>query len=223
MKRSWWGVLVLGGFGAVGVGAPADVSGQGLADYDYENLSFRGISLETGRLWPNNVTPGYLVGVRLDLGFLGPSFRLMPHVSYWEESLEPDEVRSFERRLQAITGVEDPIDLGAIEWSDLEIGLDGHFVWSIPGNLLSYAGFGATAHIMNGSGEFIQDTFVEDLLDRVALGFNVHLGLEYPIIDEFRVYLNPRYEILDDLRMAQLRVGAKYLFGTPAPGEVRRD
>src|SRR5690606_15772045 len=34
------------------VTAPASAEGQDLADFDYENLSFRGVGLEVGYLWP---------------------------------------------------------------------------------------------------------------------------------------------------------------------------
>ena len=60
---------------AFGVAAPA--AAQDLADYDYENLSFRGIGFDWGFIWPTKVTSTATYSVRADLGFLGPSVRLM--------------------------------------------------------------------------------------------------------------------------------------------------
>ena len=218
-----WRVMGVAVAALLGSTLPGQLQAQGLDEFDYENLTFRGIGLEVGRIWPNNVDPMYGVGVRFDLGFLAPGFRLSPHVSYWDGNLEADEVSSFERRIEALAGVAPgSVSLGTIEWSDFIIGLDGEWVWSIPFGLLSYAGFGASAHFMNGRGSAIEETFVEDLLDRIAVGFNVHIGLELPITNEFRVYTAPRYQVMDDLRYLELTLGAKVLWGPLAPGEERR-
>jgi hypothetical protein len=113
------------------------------------------------------------------------------------------------------------VDLGSIDWSDFILSLDGHFVWAIPFNLLSYAGAGASLHVMNGDGEAISGTFVEDLLDSVVPGFNVHGGLEIPVSDQFRLYGLARYELMEDLRYFEVRVGGQIMLTDPAPGEVR--
>ena len=62
---------------------PREGQAQELADYDYENLSFRGISFDVGYLYADKVEDTRTLGVRFDLGFLGPGFRLMPGVTYW--------------------------------------------------------------------------------------------------------------------------------------------
>jgi hypothetical protein len=40
---------------AVGVGAAAPLEAQELADFDYENLAFRGLGFEVGYVWPSRV------------------------------------------------------------------------------------------------------------------------------------------------------------------------
>ncbi len=47
------------------------------------------------------------------------------------------------------------------DYSDFIISMDGHFVWSVPFNLLTYLGTGLSLHFMNGDGEAIAGTFVE--------------------------------------------------------------
>jgi hypothetical protein len=113
------------------------------------------------------------------------------------------------------------VNLGTIDWSDFIISMDSHFVWSVPLNLLTYAGAGLSLHFMNGEGEAIAGTFVEDLLDTVKPGFNVHGGLEYPIGDGFRLYGLARYELMENLRYFELRLGGQIMLTDPAPGERR--
>ena len=225
MKGILVGTLAL--FSVVAL-APSVSYGQELADFDYENLSFRGFSLESGYIWPSRVEPAYTLGMRVDLGYLGPGLRIVPGVAYWSSSLKTAEVAELEGRLdQLILSQVDPLsgwtgtDLGVIDWSDLVLSLDGHFVWAIPFDLLSYAGAGVSAHIMNGDGAAISGTFVEDLLDTVTAGVNVHGGLEYPWTDWLRLYGSARYEFLEDLRYGELRMGAQIMVGSSMPEEGR--
>ena len=51
---------VLGGF-ASGLAA------QDLADFDYEDLTFRGLGIEAGYIWPTRVEAVETFGVRIDL------------------------------------------------------------------------------------------------------------------------------------------------------------
>ncbi len=197
---------------------------QDLADFDYENLSFRGLGFFAGGIVPTRVDNTSVYGARLDLGYLGPGVRILPSVSYWSSQLKRSEVREFEESIAGLiasqTGLPAPVvDLGQIDWSDLVISLDGQIVWSIPFGLLSYLGLGGSAHILNGEGAAIANTFVEDLLDSVRAGFNVHGGLEYLAGKRLRIYGSSRYEILGDLQYLQLSVGGQIMFGASAPGE----
>jgi len=220
------GLLVLG----LGLFLTAgEVSGQtSLADYDYEHLSFRGFSLEGGYIWPTTAEPTYTIGTRVDLGYLGPGLRLVPGVAYWSSTMKDSEVRRLEQNIDGLVEEQfDPgseytgVDLGTIDWSDFILSMDGHFVWSVPLNLLTFAGAGMSLHIMDGDGEAIVGTFVEDLLDSVKPGFNVHGGLEYPMFDRFRLYGVARYEMMEDLRYFELRLGGQIMLTGPAAGEER--
>lgn len=228
MKRrvGWFGMLALMGASAVGAGPLAS---QDLADFDYENLAFRGFGLQVGTLFGTRVESTQTYGVRMDLGYLGPGLRIVPSVMYWSSEMKRGEVRDLERRVEALVDRQsapgsDPaaVDLGTIDWADLVLGMDGHIVWSVPFGFLSYLGAGVAAHIQNGSGQSIEGTFVEDLLDSVTAGFNLHGGLEYPVGDHFRLYGSTRYEILGDLQYLELRVGGQIMFGRSNPGEVRQ-
>jgi hypothetical protein len=196
---------------------------QELADFDYENLSFRGFALEVGRLWGSRIEDANTIGLRVDLGYLGPGVRIVPHLTYWSSELERGEVAkletSVERLIEGQTGEPAPdVKLGTVDWSDRVLGLDAQAVWAVPGNLLTFAGIGAAVHFLNGDGQAISGTFVEDLLDSAKAGFNVHLGLEIPW-ERFRLYSVGRFDVLEDLNYLELRVGGQIMTGPSAPGE----
>lgn len=199
---------------------------QDLADFDYENLSFRGFGAEWGYIWPDRVEPTQSYGVRMDLGYLGPGLRIVPSVHYWSSTFKASEVRELEDRVESLivqqTDVPAPqVDLGVVDWSDLQLAVDAQVVWRVPYGILTFAGLGVGAHMLNGAGPAIDGTFIEDLLDSVSAGFNVHGGLEVPVVPRFRLNGQARYEILGDLRYAQVRFGGQFMIGAAAPGEER--
>ena len=207
--------------------APCEAQAQDLADYDYENLSFRGISFDVGYLYADNVEETRTLGVRFDLGFLGPGFRIMPGVTYWESTLDRIEVERFEARLGTLTANQGGtipaggFNLGDIDRKDIVLGLDGHYVWAVPLNLFFSTGVGLSAHFLNGSGPAVDDTFVEDLLDSVSAGFNLHAALEFPIADRVRIHGGSKVEILGDLNYVEFRAGLTFIWGELVQGEER--
>jgi hypothetical protein len=207
-------------------GSVAPTAAQGLADYDYDQLSFRGIGAWVGGNWPTRVESTTTFGMRADLGYAGPGVRIMPHVGYWSSTMNRGEVAQLETRVEELLQQQDPpvsadVDLGTIDWSDLVVGLDAHFVWAVPYDVLTYAGGGFSAHVTNGSGPGIDGTFVEDLIDSFSAGINVHGGLEYLATDRLRVFAEARYELQADLRYPELRAGMTFYLSEPATGEER--
>jgi hypothetical protein len=205
---------------------PTAVRGQDLADLDYDVLKFRGFGLEWGYLWPTRVDRTESLGLRLDMGYAGPGLRIVPNVTYWSSSLEQSEVTELATRIAGLvadqTGGPPPaLDLGKIEWRDLAIGVDAHIVWDSPFDMLTYGGLGVAAHILDGRGDAINGTFIDDLLDSVTAGFNLHFGTEYPLNDRFRIYSLAKYEVLSDLQYFTVRVGWQIMTGPNAPGEGR--
>ncbi len=221
-KRTWiWVVALL-----ASVASPATAQRPELADFDYENLSLRGFGVEWGYISPTRVDPTGSWGARLDLGYLGPVLRIVPSVTYWKSPFKAGEIAELEANVAALitsqTGDPLPsVDLGQIDWSDIAVGVDAHVVWAVPLNLLTFAGMGVAAHVLNGDGTSINGTFVEDLLDSVVAGFNFHAGLEYPVSQRFRLNGQARYEVMGDLQYFQTRFGAQLMIGDNAPGEDR--
>jgi hypothetical protein len=203
-NRRSWPVAALFLFFAV---LPAQA--QSLADYDYSNLSFRGIGVDYGFIWPNKVEATPAFSARIDLGYLGPGVRITPVVSYWNSTFRNREIERFAEQLNRLEGVAiDPEVLGTIDWTDISIGIDAHLVWTTPFRLFTYVGGGLAAHVLNGKGSAVQGTFVEDLLDTTTAGVAAMAGLEYQALPYLRLYGEGRYTLLSDVRYPGARVGA---------------
>ncbi len=198
--------------------APIPASAQSLADYDYENLSFRGVGLDWGLVWPNKVDVTDAWGLRIDLGFLGPAVRIVPSVTYWSGDMKRSELQRLATTLNRLPALADrgvtitPADLGRVEWGDLAFSIDAQGVFTVANTVITYGGVGAGLHALNGSGGSIDDTFVEDLLDTVAAGFAFMAGAEIEPIRYLRVYGEARYSLTSDVRYPQFRVGGMFMF-----------
>jgi hypothetical protein len=220
-------LVVLAGLASAGATTPGTGMAQDLADFDYENLSFRGIGVEWGYLMPSRVEPAQSFGLRMDLGYLGPGVRILPGFSFWKSTFKDSEVTELEERVgllvaDQVGGPPPQVDLGVIDWSDIVLSLDAQVVWSVPFDLLTFAGVGGSVHMLNGDGAAINGTFVEDLLDSVTAGVNLHAGIEYPLHRRLRLYGQGRYEVQGDLQYFELRFGGQVMIGDSAPGEERR-
>ncbi len=194
--------------------APGGARAQGLADYDYTDLVFRGVGLSLGYLWPTKVEATSEYTVRVDLGYLGPGVRIIPSMSYWRSDMRQSELGRLADRLNALPALQrqgarvTPQDLGPIRLSDVSLALDGQYVWTTPARLLTYVDLGLGVHALNGQGQAISDTFIEDLLDTVTAGISAGGGLEYPVNDRLRFYGELRYTVLTDVQYPGVRLGA---------------
>jgi hypothetical protein len=193
---------------------PTAAQAQDLADYDYENLAFRGIGFDWGYIWPTKVEPASMFSVRLDLGYLGPAVRIVPSVSYWSSSFRTAELDRLADRLSQLPPLRDENvtitaqDLGKVDLSDLTIAVDAHIVWTTPFDVFTFVGAGVALHALNGRGSVIDDTFIEDLLDSTGAGVSVLAGAEGNVLPRLRLYGEARYTIASDVRYPGLRFGA---------------
>lgn len=196
---------------------PAAAHAQNLADYDYENLAFRGVGFDWGYIWPTKVEPASIFTVRLDLGFLGPAVRIVPSVSYWSSQFRMAELDRLADRLSQLPPLRDQEvvitaeDLGQVDWSDLTLAVDAHVVWTTPFNVFTFVGAGAALHALNGRGSVIDDTFIEDLLDSTGAGVAVLAGAEWHALPRLRLYGEARYTIASDVRYPGIRLGAAFM------------
>ncbi|HEX7119968.1 MAG TPA: outer membrane beta-barrel protein [Longimicrobiales bacterium] len=192
------------------VAVPTAATAQTLEDYDYENLSFRGIGLEYGRIWPTKVEPTAAYTVKADLGFLGPGVRITPSLSYWSSAMDDDELSRLADQLSRLGAPLTAEDLGRIEWRDVSLNVDGQYVIQASARVQPYLGLGAGVHVFDGRGAAVEETFIEDLLDSITAGVNAVAGVEVAPTERLRLGIEGRYTLLDDIRYPEARIGASF-------------
>jgi hypothetical protein len=193
-------------------GAAGTLAAQSLADYDYENLSFRGIGVDIGRVLPNKVDAATAYSLRFDLGYLGPYVRIAPSFTYWKSRYTDEELARFAERLNRLPGTQvDAAALGPIDWSNFAFAVDGHVFWDAPFGISPYAGLGLAVHALNGRGPVIEGTFVEDLLDTVTAGASAVAGIDVRIARNFQLYGAGRYTVLSGIRYTTIQLGAGFV------------
>lgn len=198
--------------------SPAVARAQTLEDYDYENLEFRGVGLEAGYIWPGRVDPTLALGVRADLGYLGPNVRIVPRASFWSSRLRDGQVNELRENLLGLCRDEASSclrELGEISVSDLTLGVDAHYTFGTDLLMTPYAGAGGSLHLLNGRGEAINGTFVEDLLDAIAPGIDLVGGVEIPLAGALRLFAEARGTLSSDVQYVGLAAGGSWFFPRP--------
>jgi hypothetical protein len=215
-------------------GPVASLHGQTLEDYDYENLFFRGLGVELGWILPPRVDDALSLGIRADLGLLGPNVRIRPGIAYWSSQMQRTEVNRLAEQIQSVCLRQynnpaqcPPLNLGSIRMSDLMLNLDAHYEWpESPFLFIPYAGLGGGIHLLNARGEAITDTFIEDFLDSVSPALNLFGGMRFPLTSGLELTGEARYVLAADIRHAALTVGALWALptrpGRPAQNSMRR-
>lgn len=215
MKR-WLLVTAL----VLGTGTAA--SAQALEDYDYENLEFRGIGVDFGGVWPVTVEQTVSFGLRGDLGFVGPFVRIVPSIRFWSSSLRESEVDHLAEQIiricerQVATSCPSSLDLGEVKLSDLELAADAHYLFDVGAPVQPYLGGGGGIHLLNGRGVFIDDTFIEDLLDTVTPSLNLVAGVNFPF-GSLQFVAEARYVLMSDVRYGTALLGGTWTLPSP-PG-----
>jgi hypothetical protein len=189
----------------------ATASAQGLEEYDYANLGFRGFGVEV--LYVNaSQNEGTLgIGARLDLGFLGPNVRVVPRFGYWKAGVEASQVSELEAQLEVASGLAPgSISLGNIERSAYIIGSD--FQWTAPdGRVSPYIGIGLDAYILNDDGTAIRNTFLDDLV--ITAGVSGTIGTRISLSDSWRFYGEVRGAAVPDASSLGIAAGLMVVTG----------
>lgn len=206
---------------------PVAAAAQTLEDYDYENLQFRGIGAEVGYVTPWNIEPTVSYGLRGDMGFVGPHVRIVPGIRYWSSRLRQAEVERLATQFIEICTRRAPgscpatLDLGEVRRSDLELSADAHIVPEIDAPIVPYGGGGVSLHLLNGGGESIEGTFVEDLLDTVAPGLNLLGGVTFEPLDAFQLTAEARLVLTSDIQYGNFVLGGTWTLPSPPANALR--
>ena len=207
---------------------PGKAAAQVLEQYDYEDLEFRGIGVEASRVWPSKVEPTTGFGLLLDLGFVGPRVRITPVARYWASSLEQEEIDRLGEQIvlvcerQGTVTCPSSLDLGEVKLSDLELTTEAHYLPLILDGLSVYVGLGLSLHLLNGRGDFIDGTFVEDLLDTVAPGVGGIVGASARLGPAFTFGAQARYMLASEVRYGLATLSAMWTLPGPRPSSAIR-
>ena len=191
---------------------PATAQGF-LEQFSYEGLGFSGIGFDIGPVGSDRLTTEVSGGVRLDYGMIAPRVRVMFGANYFKGDLSQEEILRFEAQL--LQNVQDPtgdamVDIGEITWSNLEATLDLQYLFPSGPRFLTYIGLGIGAHLRNGSGTAIENTFVEDALDTIAASADLTLGMDFVLSGNVLFTTDVRGTMSSELIMASARVGFMY-------------
>lgn len=193
----------------VGVARPA--AAQNLERYDYANLGLRGIGAEVLYVDPsqNDGTVGF--GAKVDLGFLGPSIRVVPRFAYWKADVEASSIDELERQLEEVSELEPgSVNLGAIDRSAYVVGADVQFIASLA-RVSPYIGAGLDIYALNDDGNAIRGTFLDDLV--VTAGVSAVGGLQVALTPDWSVFGELRATAVTDASSLGAAFGIYYTFG----------
>jgi hypothetical protein len=199
------------------LGHAGRAAAQTLADYDYENLQFRGLGPQVGWVVPDEMEPTVSYGIHADMGFVGPNVRILPAIRFWSSTLREAQLQRLSEQIVQLCEKQatdcPALNLGEVQRSDLELSTEAHYVFT-PAPVALYAGGGLSLHLLNGRGELIDDTFVEDLLDTVAPGFSLLVGSFVPL-GKVRLVGEARAVVTSDVQYGNLAVGI--IWSLPSP------
>ena len=151
-------------------------------------------------------------GVRLDFGRIAPKVRLLLGLSYFRSDFDSEALSRFEARLDSFVnpGTPDSVAVGQIRLGDIVGDVDFQLMFPQGSGITAYVGTGVSIHVRNGSGDLINQTFVEDALDVVTAGLNGTIGFEFNLSPTWRFTLDGRGVLSSGLSTASLRTGIMY-------------
>ncbi len=185
-----------------------------LEQFSYEGLRLSGIAFEFGGILSNSITTAPIGGVRVDLGVIAPRMRVVIGGSYFKGDFKEERIAQFEQRLEdvLVDCVCDSISVGAITQSNLELYLAMQYLLPALGRVQPYAGIGFSAHIRDGDGDVIDETFVEDALDTVAAGVDGSIGVDVAVTARVAILAEVRGVLTSELQSASARGGLMIRF-----------
>ena len=130
-------------------------------------------------------------------GCSDPTSRIVPRLSIWSSQLNRSELeRLGDQIVRVCTRQEDAIcpselNIGEVDLTDVAIHAIGHYEFLTPYTLTPYLGGGFSIHLVNASGDLIEDTFVEEALDAITAGIDLVGGLRLPLTPASRCSQRP--------------------------------
>jgi hypothetical protein len=188
----------------------ARLEAQTLEDYDYSNLGFRAFGLEARWVDASQNESTIGVGIRVDLGFLGPYIRVVPRAGWWSAAVNDESVRELERQLEEVSNLPaGSINLGSLERTAWNLGLDVH--WTLQDAVLApYLGVGGDLYLLDDEGNAIDGTFLDSAV--ITAGLSGVVGAEFNFLAHWRIYSELRGTLVTDASNASVALGLAYRF-----------
>ncbi len=198
----WLGLLLLGN--------ATRLDGQTLEDYDDSNLGLRAFGVEATRVNASNNEATIGVGLRFDLGFLGPYIRLVPRGAWWRAEVDASAVQELERQLEEVSDLEPgSIQLGSLDRTAWIAGAD--LQWTLHEAVLApYLGLGLEVYFLDDDGAAIESTFLDSTV--ITVGASGVVGAELNFARRWRGYGELRGSLVTDASNVALAVGLAYRF-----------
>lgn len=188
--------------------ASGDTRGQTLEDYDYTNLGFRAFGAEATWVNATQSESTFGVGIRVDLGFLGPYIRIVPRAAWWSANVTDAAVRELEQQLEEVSDLPPgSINLGSLERTAWILGTDVQ--WTLQDAVFApYLGVGLEVYLLDNDGDAINGTFLDNMV--ITAGISGLIGAELNLADHWRVYSELRGTLVTDASNAAVALGLAY-------------
>jgi hypothetical protein len=190
------------------VSASGAARGQALEDYDYTNLGFKAFGVEATWVDPSQNESTVGVGIRIDLGFLGPYIRIVPRAAWWNAKVTDASVRELEQQLEEVSDLPPgSIRLGTLERTSWILGADAQ--WTLHDAVFApYLGVGLELYFLDNDGDAIKDTFLDNMV--ITAGISGLIGAELNITSHWRVYSELRGTLVTDASNVAVALGLAY-------------
>ena len=188
--------------------ASSDARGQTLEDYDYTNLGFRAFGAEATWVNASESESTVGIGIRVDLGFLGPYIRIVPRAAWWNARVTESAVRELEEQMEEVSDLPPgSINLGPLERTAWILGTDVQ--WTLQDAVFApYLGVGLEVYFLDNDGDAINGTFLDNML--ITVGITGVIGAELNLADHWRVYSELRGSLVTDASNAAVALGLAY-------------
>jgi hypothetical protein len=182
-----------------------------------DRLRLGGVGVAIGGVKPSQMEPTTAFTVEADYGEFVPRWRVVFVTDVWSSRLDETAIRRYRDALRRVVidpAGDDTFNVGRVRVSDIALGVDARYRprRSRSEFFRPYLGVGVAAHVLNGEGRAIANTFVERSLDNIAVGPSFAAGLDAVFFQHVTLGMQARYDLVSGARYGSIRALGTYLF-----------
>ena len=183
-----------------------------------DKLRLSALGGSVGAMKPSQMHTTRAYSLHSDYGEIVPSLRLVFSATYWESRYTDKAVRRFSDQFRS--NLDDPsnddvLHEARIKVSDIAVTADLRYDFWSTTNMRAYLGGGGGAHVLNGEGKYISQTFIETSLDNIAAGVLAVVGGEVVAAQRLAIGIQGRYDLLSGVSYGSIRFTGSYHFSDP--------